>query len=107
MKHFSEEIIEEERLLKEKSDKIENFDNKLIKIWNININNTYKIEDFEITGIEDLNININKIPFCLFSLYFSGYYFGLKQSIEIDSIRYAIENVIKKILYYIRLYIMQ
>lgn len=96
MKHFSEEIIEEERLLKEKSDKIENFDNKLIKIWNININNTYKIEDFEITGIEDLNININKIPFCLFSLYFSGYYFGLKQSIEIDSIRYAIEKCDKE-----------
>ena len=96
IKHFDEEIIEEERLLKEKSNKIENFDSNLIKIWDININNPYKIEDIEIKEIEDLNININKIPFCLFSLYFSGYYFGLKQSIEIDSIRYAIEKYDKE-----------
>lgn len=91
-KHFKEQILEEEKLLENKLIEIEKFDNRLIKIWDINKNNTYKIENIEITKIEDLNNNINKIPFCLFTLYFSGYYFGLKQSIEIDSIRYAIEK---------------
>lgn len=90
--HFKDNIIEEERLIKDKLPEIERFDKELIKIWDINYNNTYVIENTKIAGIEDLNKNIDKIPFCLFTLYFSGYYFGLKQSIEIDSIRYAIEK---------------
>ena len=32
-------------------------------------------------------------PFCLFTCYFANIYFGLRQAIEIDSIRYAINNL--------------
>jgi len=32
-------------------------------------------------------------PYCLFSLYFANVYFGLRQSIQIDSLRYAIDKV--------------
>ena len=33
-----------------------------------------------------------KFPYCLFSTYYSNAYFGLRQSIEIDSLRYAISH---------------
>jgi adenine-specific DNA methylase len=43
-------------------------------------------------------INLRKtnntlFPYCLFSGYFANHYFGLKQCLEIDSIRYAIECI--------------
>jgi len=33
------------------------------------------------------------IPYCLFSTYFANVYFGLRQSVEIDSLRYAIDQL--------------
>jgi adenine-specific DNA-methyltransferase len=33
-------------------------------------------------------------PYCLFTLYFGNAYFGLEQSIEFDSVRYAIDQVL-------------
>lgn len=92
---FENEIIEERKLIDSKSSDIEKFDKSIIKIWDINDRNKYEIEDINISSIDDLNKKIKDIPFCLFTLYFSGYYFGLEQSIEIDSIRYAIEKVDK------------
>jgi adenine-specific DNA-methyltransferase len=35
-----------------------------------------------------------KFPYCLFTLYFGNAYFGLQQSIEFDSIRYAIDQTL-------------
>ncbi len=35
-------------------------------------------------------------PFCLITTYFAGAYFGVRQSIELDSLRYAIELAPKK-----------
>ena len=32
-------------------------------------------------------------PYCLFSSYFANVYFGLRQSVEIDSLRYAIDQI--------------
>jgi adenine-specific DNA-methyltransferase len=32
-------------------------------------------------------------PFCLFTAYFAGLYFGVRQSVEIDSLRYGIEQL--------------
>ena len=94
--NFSNEIIMEENFLKKKeNEKLEKLDLSLPKIWDFN-NKSIKINDFNITSIDFLNNHINEIPFCLFTLYFSGYYFGLKQSIEIDSIRYAIEKTDNK-----------
>gem|GEM_PF-2538658 len=47
-----------------------------------------------------LNCEINKrridptiFPYCLFTAYFANVYFGFRQSIEIDSIRYAIDRL--------------
>ena len=38
-----------------------------------------------------------EIPYCLFSTYFANTYFGLRQALEIDSLRYAIENLTKSL----------
>lgn len=85
------DLLEKEELyLKGKNLLIIDFNNELPKIWK----KDFKIifNNIVIKTIADLNNNINKIPFCLFSLYYSGIYFGLKQSIQIDSIRFAIEQ---------------
>lgn len=37
--------------------------------------------------------DIRKFPFCLFTAYFPTVYFGLRQSVEIDSLRFAIEQL--------------
>jgi adenine-specific DNA-methyltransferase len=34
-----------------------------------------------------------KVPYCLFTTYFGNVYFGIRQSVEIDSIRYAIDQL--------------
>lgn len=46
-----------------------------------------------INNESDLRKLKNELPFMLFTTYYSTTYFGLKQSIEIDSIRYSIENI--------------
>jgi len=38
-------------------------------------------------------IDPSKYPFCLFTAYFSNIYFGLRQCVEIDSLRFAIEQI--------------
>ena len=87
---YNDMLGQESLLLKSNDLSIIDFNNSIPKIWQ----NDFKIiiNDIEINTINDLNININNIPFCLFTLYYSGIYFGLKQSIQIDSIRYAIEQ---------------
>lgn len=42
--------------------------------------------------IKKYRINNDKIPYSLFTFYYSSNYFGLIQAIEIDSIRFAIEH---------------
>ncbi len=37
--------------------------------------------------------NLRRIPFCLFTAYFPTLFFGLRQAIEIDSLRFAIEQL--------------
>lgn len=37
--------------------------------------------------------NSKEIPYCLFTYYYSNVYFGLAQCIQLDSIRYAIEQI--------------
>ena len=62
----------------------------LPKIWALP--NNFKLCGYSIKNEQDLNTHINDIPFALFTLYYSGSYFSLRQSIEIDSLRYAIEK---------------
>ncbi len=87
---YNSMLEDEDLFLSNKDLSIINFNNNLPKIWK----NGFKIiiNNIEIKTINELNNNINNIPFCLFTLYYSGIYFGLKQSIQIDSIRYAIEQ---------------
>lgn len=87
---YKDMLKEENIFLNNKDLSIINFNDNLPKIWKKDFK--IKINDIEIKTINDLNNNINNIPFCLFTLYYSGIYFGLKQSIQIDSIRYAIEQ---------------
>lgn len=37
--------------------------------------------------------NPTHVPYCLFTAYFANIYFGLRQTVEIDSIRYAIDQL--------------
>lgn len=46
-----------------------------------------------ISTINDINKYKESIPYMLFTTYYSTTYFGIKQSMEIDSIRYAIEKI--------------
>ena len=85
---FTDEIKLEDKLLENSDKMIIDFDNDLPKIWKDDF--SLLVGNVSIKTIDDLNKNIDLIPFCLFTLYYSGIYFGLRQSIEIDSIRYAI-----------------
>ncbi|MBR4027841.1 MAG: DNA adenine methylase, partial [Lachnospiraceae bacterium] len=94
-KIFQSELDIEKKLIQETSHKLTDFDDTLPKIFNLK--RPFSINGIVINGIDDLNIHISEIPFCLFTLYYSGSYFGLLQSIAIDSIRYAIEKTDKNI----------
>lgn len=43
--------------------------------------------------IQERKLNHRFVPYCLFTYYFSNIYFGLEQSMQIDSIRYAIDCI--------------
>ncbi len=43
--------------------------------------------------IRERKCNHKKLPYCLFTYYFSNIYFGLEQCNQIDSIRYAIDMI--------------
>ena len=45
------------------------------------------------TEVEARKQNPSLTPYCLFTTYFANIYFGLRQSVEIDSIRYAIDQL--------------
>lgn len=95
LKYFNNSLFIEQKMILDTNRELIQFNSELIKIWNLPEN--FKLNDIPIKTIDDLNKNIFLIPFALFTLYYSGSYFGLKQSIEIDSIRYAIEKAPKSI----------
>lgn len=82
---YSDWINKEKELLESlKFDEIEQFYLSFPNVWKGNV----VLNNMEIT-IETLRT----LPFyCLFTSYYSGNYFGVYQSVEIDSIRYAIEK---------------
>lgn len=43
--------------------------------------------------VEKRKLNPKLYPFCLFTAYFANVYFGLRQCIEIDSLRFAIDQI--------------
>ena len=43
--------------------------------------------------VDERRKNPKTIPYCLFTTYFANIYFGLRQSIEIDSLRFAIDQL--------------
>ena len=91
---------EEEILLNKNFEKLGNFYAGLPRIWNEeswNVNNnlrkTLNISQRNQNNI--LNTSL-KFPSCLFTTYYIGSYFGLKQSIIIDSLRYSLESLFGK-----------
>lgn len=46
--------------------------------------------------IEERKKNHQLFPYCLFTLYFTNVFFSLEQSIQLDSIRYAIDQLISE-----------
>ena len=85
---FGEYVVKEKELIQEKDvQKIKNFYDNYPTVWNGYLslyNNT-------IRTTKDLKIKKDEIPYMLFTTYYANTYFGVHQSIEIDSIRYAIE----------------
>lgn len=63
-------------------------------IWKNNVD--IEIDGNIIRNISDLRKYKSDIPNILFTLYYSSSYFGIKQCMEIDSIRYAIEFIESK-----------
>ncbi len=87
---YEAQIEKEDELIKSFSKDLVSFNESLLKVWESNFK--IVINDNIISSIDELNKHKYDIPFMLFTLYYSGVYFGLEQSIEIDSIRYAIEK---------------
>ncbi len=52
--------------------------------------------EFALKDIEERRRNPQTSPYCLITYYFANAYFGLKQAIELDSIRYSIDRVIER-----------
>lgn len=95
MKIYQYAIIEEERLLNSDSLAYFNFLNFIPTYGGHIIDNDkynllrYVNEKF----ISRKRNDTRRLPYILFSTYFSTNFFSLKQSIEIDSIRYAIDQI--------------
>ena len=101
---FYEKYMENLTRLKEKffknlelEEKFINYNSKeeLVKMYlefpNMWKNKACFIENIKVTNPNDLRMNIKKMPYILTTLYYSTTYFSLKQAIELDSLRYAIE----------------
>lgn len=54
---------------------------------------TYQTKEEVLLEIERRKANHYKKPYCLFTYYFTNIYFGLIQSMQIDSVRYAIDQL--------------
>jgi len=98
-------------LYEAQSDLMNNFKNNMndiSKTWSDAFikNHQYRthLSDKEISFQQFIKKSITETPFCLFSFYFTNVYFSLEQCKEIDSLRFAIEqikNPIKKNIYLI------
>ena len=72
--------------------------NKILDLYTQFVNNTELYSSTDNTSkhiqllIDQRKHNHKLFPYCLFATYFSNIYFGMEQSFQIDSIRYAIEQ---------------
>ncbi|HCF38347.1 MAG TPA: hypothetical protein DER56_04625 [Thermosipho africanus] len=98
-KLFGKYAVEENELIQgEDVQKIKSFYDNYPTVWN----GYLSLYDDTIRTAKDLKKRKNQIPYMLFTTYYANTYFGVNQSIEIDSIRYAIEviedNTLKNVL---------
>lgn len=84
---FYLDLKERETVLKQYSDFIESFE-----LYSSDCVNSQKVGCL----IKERKQNHSLTPYCLFTYYFSNVYFGVAQSIQIDSIRYAIDQIADK-----------
>lgn len=72
--------------------------NKILDLYTQFVNNTQLYSSTDNTSkqiqllVDQRKQNHKSFPYCLFTTYFSNIYFGMEQSFQIDSIRYAIEQ---------------
>lgn len=83
-------LLEEEAVLKEDYQELAMIYEVFPTIWSGKKFNHY---NNKINNIDDLKKHKDEIPYMLFTTYYSTTYFGIKQSMEIDSLRYAIEMI--------------
>ncbi len=92
---FAEFLWEEERIfyldLKEKETVLKQYSD-FIKSFELYSSDCVNSEELKIL-IKERKQDHRLTPYCLFTYYFSNVYFGLAQSIQIDSIRYAIDQI--------------
>ena len=81
---FRMNLDEKELLLKEYE--------LFIKSYNL-YSDTYVCQNRISSFINEKKRNPKSFPYCLFTYYFANIYFGVAQSIQLDSIRYAIDQI--------------
>jgi adenine-specific DNA methylase len=95
-------IIEEKKLLfTENKIKLEELYDKYPTAWNGKLN--YQVGNITLRTAKDLRENKYNIPFMMFTTYYANTNFGVEQSVEIDSIRYAIHKLSEPKLKYVLL----
>lgn len=92
--HLNSFIKWEDRIIHRdiKLELLEDYRN-FIKIFPTYPNGTINTNWNTVEQVEKRKKNPKLYPFCLFTSYFANIYFGLRQCVEIDSLRYAIDQI--------------
>ncbi len=95
---FGEAIQAEEKLITtEKIRDYQNFSANIPRYGELVLNDRFKLNRYSNEAfIQNRRIEKTKFPYILFSVYFPNTFFGLKQCLDIDSIRYAIDKINNK-----------
>lgn len=94
-KKFSYEMEQEDRIFHMNTDNIENVLFAYQRfIYGFNLySSSYPVNKSVQECIDRRKKNHKQEPYCLFTYYYSNIYFGLSQSIQLDSLRYAIDQI--------------
>lgn len=94
-REFAKPLLEEERImhldLKDRSNVLKQYMSFIenFELYSSDYVNSEKLEEI----VRTRKKSHTQIPYCLFTYYYTNVYFGLSQCIQIDSIRYAVDQI--------------
>lgn len=92
--HLADAIEREDKLFCRNTDESLVRDYKLFLRSFPTLSNAKSTTDWNVQGEVDRRRQEHSVyPYCLFTTYFSNVYFGLRQSVEIDSLRFSIDQL--------------